>query len=263
MPRKKIKRIVNIVPSRDTQDDWRISNAVGAGVLRAPASLPSSVDLRADWWKVGEQADTGACVGWATAEGVLRWHFVKAKKIKNNEPLSPRFIWMAAKETDEFTDRPTTFIDSDGTSLKAAVDIARKYGAVKDSMLPFDNAKLYRDETDTFYATAAQLKIASYFNLFKDLRQWRTWLAGKGPLLVALNVDSTWNNATATRGLLDTFKPRTAAGGHAVAVVGYRADGRFIIRNSWGKTWGDKGFGYATEAYINAAFFPEAYGVTL
>ena len=31
-----------------------------------------------------------------------------------------------------------------------------------------------------------------------------------------------------------------------------RTDGRIIIRNSWGTAWGDKGFGYASETYINA-----------
>ena len=40
---------------------------------------------------------------WATADGVLRWHFVAAKRIKQADLLSPRFIWMASKESDEFT----------------------------------------------------------------------------------------------------------------------------------------------------------------
>jgi C1A family cysteine protease len=52
-------------------------------------------------------------------------------------------------------------------------------------------------------------------------------------------------------------------GGHAVAVVGYRKDGRFIVRNSWGTSWGVKGFGYVKPSYIADSFFPEAYGVTI
>jgi C1A family cysteine protease len=48
-----------------------------------------------------------------------------------------------------------------------------------------------------------------------------------------------------------------------VTIVGYRTDGRFIVRNSRGSVWGDKGFAYASEAHINAAFFDESYGVTL
>ena len=71
------------------------------------------------------------------ADGVLRWHFVKADRIAQNELLSPRFQWMAAKETDEFNTRPTTFIEAEGTSLKAALDVARKFGTVRDSVLPF------------------------------------------------------------------------------------------------------------------------------
>ena len=38
---------------------------------------------------------------------------------------------------------------------------------------------------------------------------------------------------------------------------------RFIVRNSWGSGWGDKGFGYLTREYIKAGFYPEAYGATL
>ncbi len=261
--RKNTNRIANVIPSKDTQDDWSLNNALGAGILAAPVALPASVDLRAAWWKVGDQKSTGSCVGWATAEGVLRLHFAKANRISKTENLSPRFVWMAAKETDEFNNRPSTFIESDGTSLKAALDIARKFGVVKDSVLPFDSGKLYQNDANTFYAIASQLKIASYFNFFKNVGQWRTWLATKGPLLVAVGVDSTWDNATSTQGKLDTFKPNTVRGGHAVSVVGYRADGRFILRNSWNTTWGDKGFGYATEAYIQAGFFNEAYGVDL
>jgi C1A family cysteine protease len=262
MVKKKVpKRILNCIESLNTQNDWTFDTALDAGVL-AIAPPPPSVDLRADWWKIGDQKSTGSCVGWASADSVLRWHFVKAGRIAPEETLSPRFIWMAAKETDEFKSRPTTFIETDGTSLKAALDIARKYGVVKDSLLPFSTGRLYQADTMTFYAIAAQLKISSYFNLGRTLSRWKNWLANHGPILTRLNVDDTWDNALENLGHLAEYQLGTGRGGHAVALVGYTPD-YFIVRNSWGTTtWGDQGFGYASYNYAKVAF-TEAYGVSL
>lgn len=262
--RREADRICNLVPSRNTEKDWGIENALSANAITAPAALPASVDLRAPWWNIGNQESTGSCVGWGSTDGVARYHFVKAGRLAQNDLLSPRFTWMASKETDEFTSRPETFVEQAGTSLKAAMDILRKYGAAPESLLPFHIAtNMYLGNENTFFATVATRRIAAYYNLGKNLASWRTWLAGHGPILAGLSVDATWDNATATHGKLDTFQPTTVRGGHAIAIVGYTTDNRFIVRNSWNTTWGDQGFAYASEAYINAAFFNESYGVTL
>jgi hypothetical protein len=260
--RAAIKRIYNCIPSRDIENDWTIDTARDSGMLAGAIAIPPSKDLRQDWWTIGDQGGTGSCVGWATADSVLRWHFVQINRLDKTDLLSPRFIWMAAKETDEFISRPTTFIETDGTSLKAALDIARKYGVVRDSILPFKTGALYQGDVNTFYALAAQLKIAGYINLGRMLSVWREWIATSGPILTRLSVDATWDKAKATGGNLDVYKPETARGGHAIALVGYTPD-RFIVRNSWGTDlWGDKGFGYASDAYAQAAF-TEAYGVSV
>jgi hypothetical protein len=282
MPKKtkKTSRILNCIPSRGPEQDWLFEHAIGAGLL-APTAAPAAagtpvsaaaiaatpaltaVDLRQDaaWWVVGDQLTTGSCVGWATADSVLRWHFVKAGRFPPDQRLSARFIWMAAKETDKFVSQPTTFIELEGTSLKAALDIARKFGVVSDAVLAFNSGRLYPDDRRTFYAMAAQLKINSYFNLGTDPANWRTWLSGKGPILTRLDVDAAWDNASATQGNLDFYQPASAHGGHAVALVGYTAE-RFIVRNSWGTGWGDQGYAYASLAYAQAAF-TEAYGVVI
>lgn len=260
-------RICNLVPSRHTEQDWTLHHALGAGVLEslaAPAALPASVDLRAAWWGVGDQGNTGSCVGWASTDGLARYLMVKAGRIPSKDRLSPRCTWMASKETDEFTSRPETFIEGAGTSLKASMDFLRKYGSVPEAMLPFSIATtMYTGDEATFYATAAKCRVASYFNVGKDLAAWRNWLAAKGPLLAGLSVDATWDHATSTQGNLDHFQPGTVRGGHAVCIVGYTDKGRFVVRNSWGTGWGDKGFAYASEAYIKAAFFSECYGATV
>jgi hypothetical protein len=237
---------------------------VNAGILAAGQPIPSSKDLRAPWWAINDQAETGACVGWATADSVLRYLFVRAGKLPRNHLMSPRFLWMAAKETDDFTTQPTSFIEEEGTSVKAALDVARRYGSIPDAILPFASGKLFGGKIETFYAKAAQFKIASYFNLRRDLTAWRTWLATKGPMVVAFDVDKTWDDV-GTSGNLDVYNPYPPndpnAGSHAIAVVGYTPD-RFIVRNSWGKGWGDGGFAYASLAYAQTAF-TEVYGVTL
>lgn len=256
--------ICNVVPSRDTERDWRFQDSVDAGVLGAAGPLPRSVDLRESWWSVNNQEDTGSCVGWATADGVVRWHLVQAGKLRKNKMLSPRHVWMASKETDTIRGRPESFIEEAGTTLKAALDVARKHGVAREDDLPFHVAtKMYVGPETTFYARCARHKITSYFNLEKKLTNWKSWLAGQGPILAALMVDASWDNATATGGRIDTFRSDTVRGGHAVAIVGYRTDGRFIVRNSWDTTWGDEGFGYLKPSYVRAAFYPEAYGVTM
>ena len=261
MPKKNVKRILNCIPSKGVETDWRIEHAAAAGVLAAPAAIPSSKDLRAAWWKINDQGATGSCVGWASADSVIRWHMVKANRLTSGVLLSPRFIWMASKETDAYVSQATTFIEAEGTWLKAALDVARKFGTVAENVLPFGSGKLYQGDAQAFYALAAQRKIASYFNLGTNLGTWRSWMANQGPILTRFNVEATWDNATQTKGRLDVYQTGTERGGHAVALVGYTPD-RFIVRNSWGTGWGDAGFGYASISYAQAAF-TESYGIAV
>src|SRR5438067_399743 len=118
-------RICNLLPSRAVEQDWQFEHAMTAGALGAPATLPASVDLRASWWDIGDQKDTGSCVGWGSTEGVARYMLVKAGKLAKTEHLSPRFTWMASKETDQATTLPETMLDCAGTFPKAAADILR------------------------------------------------------------------------------------------------------------------------------------------
>jgi len=258
-------RILNCLKSRDTENDWPAEAALRSGIV-ATVRAPASEDLRQgnQWWDVGDQGQTGSCVGWASADSVLRWHFVNAGRLGQRERLSVRFVWMAAKETDQFVTRPTTFIEADGTSLKAALDIARRYGVVLDPDLPFKAGELYPGEASTFYSRASMRRISSYYKLSDDpaakLPGFKNWIATVGPILTRLDVDATWMNV-GNNGVLDKYKANQTYGGHAVAIVGYNAK-QFIIRNSWGPGWGDHGYAYASPQYALAAF-SEAYGVVV
>lgn len=77
-------RIGNLVPSRDIARDWTIQDALSAGAFGAPAALPPKVDLRKSWWTINNQANTGSCVGWATA---VNFEVILLQG-KNDDPLS-------------------------------------------------------------------------------------------------------------------------------------------------------------------------------
>lgn len=254
------KFILNCKTSEKTKTDWEFGDAVAASVVSDDIKLPERKDLRRDWWKIRDQGKTGACVGFATADGVLRWLYTKHKMIKKEDLPSPRFIWMANKETDDLTNYPTTFLEAAGTSTKSALRIALRYGCVPEHMLPM-NGTLSPLSPNIFFSIAAQFRITGYYNLRKNLDQWRAWIAGVGPVLTRLDVDETWKRATATDGYLETYKPEKKYGGHAVCLVGYE-NNHFIVRNSWGTKWGDQGFAYASNEYATAAF-DEAYGATI
>jgi hypothetical protein len=259
--KQKFKRILNCLPSKEVERDWQFENFAEAGLIDTTREPPASKDLREAWWTIGDQEDTGSCVGWAAADGILRWHFVKAKRLSKNELISPRFIWMASKETDEFITTPTTFIEEAGTSIKQALEIGKKYGCVLNSLLPFNSGKLFSGKQGEFFAIANTRRIDSYIPL-RNLSEWKSWLAFEGPILTRLDVDSNWSKLSNDRtGNLDNYQQPPRPAGHAATIVGYTPE-RFIVRNSWGTDWGDQGFAYASLGYAQEAFRERWRGTT-
>ena len=139
--------ICNVVPSKDTEQDWLLADSIASGAIGAPAALPTSVDLRAPWWTINNQENTGSCVGWATADGVTRYHMVKANKVTKQQLLSPRYIWMASKETDSITNRPESFIEGAASESSAS---GKPYSVKCGDSAAVPSATWLRDELARF-----------------------------------------------------------------------------------------------------------------
>jgi hypothetical protein len=220
-------------------------------------------DLRRDdWWPIEDQKNTGACVGFGVGGGLVRWNLVTKGPLKKEEKVSTRYFWMAAKEMDEYAEWPTTFIDSEGTSIFAALRMAHQFGCLLKSELDMDGP-LFQGSRNYFLDLAGRRKIKNYHQLEFDLDEWVNWLRTHGPLAVRTSVDPTFERASAAKPNLDSYKPYPdpAMHGHAITLVGY-ISGRFIIRNSWGTDWGEKGYAYASRDYAAQAF-SEAWGIYL
>jgi C1A family cysteine protease len=79
-------------------------------------------------------------------------------------------------------------------------------------------------------------------------------LAAGYPFVFGFTVYEGFESATVAKsGKLDLpTQSEKTVGGHAVLAVGYDdATQRFIVQNSWGENWGQKGFFTIPYAYIN------------
>ena len=263
------------VRSKRKEEDWTVFDALKQGLLQA--DFPANVDFRKEeeaWNDIVGQGDTGSCVGWASTDSLLRWHLIKANRLDKSQALSARFTWMASKETDKEVAFPETFIESAGTPLKPALNVLKKYGCVLEEDFPFYQSHdattlsmVCGMDTQEFYAKAAQYRLKSYYSLVIDEKpnvdHLRMWISQQGPILVMSDTDANFRDLYHGKTTLNTYDTATVVvdKGHAFALVGYTPD-HFIIRNTWGTSWGDKGYAYATNAYIAAAIC-EGYGICI
>jgi hypothetical protein len=256
-------RVLNCKPSR-----VRLNRLASPSAVR-PADIgsrtpPQPKNYLSHDWPVGDQGMTGACVGWAVGDGLLRWHFVQRGLMHPKQLLSARYLWMAAKEIDEFEEgRPESFIESAGTSIAAALRVARELGCALESVLPFSGGRFFEGSTDKFYKDARRLRIRDYEVLPLDPHEWKAYLSeGRGPLAVRVLVNRDFLMAKLT----GRFRPTATENAHAVSIVGFKRDengvDRFVIRNSWGTKWGDNGFALADEEFMRGAV-TECFGVVM
>lgn len=263
-------RVLNVAPSPDRHRDFPVAQARREGLLDG-TPVPEAVDLRRDWWTIGDQEETGSCVGWALGDSVVRWQLVEGGRLAPDEPLSPRFLWMAAKEmrahlgaaSGDPSWRPGTSLERVYTSLKAGLEVARRFGVALESEVPWRGG-LFGGDVDAFFASAARRRLVSYWSLDEPdvggtVDNWREWLNERGPIVVKIAVDEALE--AGSRDVLAAFDPATVRDRHAAALVGY-GPGHFILRSSWGTDWAADGYALLADGYAADAV-EESYGVVM
>ena len=151
------------------------------------APFPDAVDLRRAWHPIADQGRTASCVGWTVADSLVRWHLVEAGRLAPDVPLSARYVWMAAKEWFQRETFPSTFLETDGTSLKAGLDVVRKFGVALEEELPWDG--FVTKDYESFNRDVRRRRIMAYYNLGLDAHEWRHWMHASGPVAVLIKED--------------------------------------------------------------------------
>jgi C1A family cysteine protease len=118
---------------------------------------------------------------------------------------------------------------------------------------PYNIAKFTVKPSTGCYKDALKYKALSYQRVVQTLSQLKGCLASGYPFVFGFTVyESFESDAVAKSGAVPMPAPNEKVlGGHAVLAVGYDDSAqRFIVRNSWGKTWGLQGYFTMPYAYL-------------
>lgn len=222
-------------------------------------ATPAKVDLRPWCSPIENQGSLGSCTAHA---GVGMIEYFERRAFGKHIDASRRFLY-------KVTRRLAGFKGDSGAFLRNTMGGIRLFGVPPEAYWPYDIAT-FDDEPPAFcYAFAQNFQAVTYYRLDPAgtdpkalLASIKSHLASKLPSMFGFTVyQSIWS---AKDGRIPFPGPGDkVAGGHAVVAVGYddrleiphssgskKTKGAFLIRNSWGTKWGDKGYGWLPYEYV-------------
>ncbi len=211
------------------------------------SALPPKVDLRSQMTPIENQGQIGSCVANATAGAVE--HLINVTQGVHYD-VSRLFIYYNARAYHDCEN------EDSGTYEETAVMSLEEYGVCAESTWPYkDTMKaLTTKPNKNAYNEAKNFKIKEFQQVDTDLDAWRSALAEGHPIIFGMSLFDSFDRQKRP-GLVPMPSAKEMAreshSGHAMLCVGYSDPDRlFIVRNSWGTSWGDRGYCYIPYDYM-------------
>ena len=200
------------------------------------AKLPENVDLSTSPFQapVFDQRPLASCSAHAIS---AMFHYVN--EMEKRKPLLPSrlFIYYNERKIEN-----TVTADA-GAKIRSGIKSVAKLGVCDESDWPYDTTKFADAPPPACYANALDHRAIRYLRIHDGLDHLKACLAAGYPFVFGMSVYSNFAVTQKTGAAPMPGAADTLLGGHAVMAAGYDERSQtFLVRNSIGDSWGNKGY---------------------
>ena len=225
------KKIFGYIPSPEDKRDYSLQTV---GVCTATV-IPEEY-MPEKTTPILNQGSVGSCVAHALATTMAYGELHSARGVSTN--WSRGFI---------YGNRALLDYSGEGMIARQALKQLQKEGDCVYNTFPWNEKypsvkSRIEVHEDKYHTEAKKYTIKSYFRCY-DETEIKTTIMKQGAVLLCMPTYSTFQKNVPLPEPNDK-----STGGHAMCCVGWNKDG-WIVQNSWGSYWGDKGFCYVPYEY--------------
>ena len=235
-------------------------------------AVPAKIDLRAYCSPVEDQGAIGSC----TANAVVGLvEYFERRAYGKYIDASRMFLYKATRDLLHWT-------GDTGAYLRSTIGALALFGVPPEEYWPYKIAAFDTEPSAFCYAFAQDYRAISYFRLDDNsttpsglLTKIKAGLAAGLPCVFGFTVYSSIAQAAKTGRIPYPGKGEKVLGGHAMLVVGYddnmtitntnsggTSKGALLIRNSWGPSWGNHGYGALPYDYVTHQLAVDFWSLT-
>lgn len=216
-----------------------------ASTIKQPSQLPKSVDLRKYLSPVVDQGELGSCTANAIVSGLREY----LENVSNQKFITLSRLYLYWWE--RFIEN--TVNEDSGAYIRDGMKVLKQLGCSPETDYPYVISTFTNEPSPKAIMDGVSYTINEYKRVL-NLNALKISLAEGLPVVTGIKIYSSFeSDVVAKTGIvpMPDLNKDQLLGGHAVLAVGYDdSKQQVIMRNSWGKDWGDKGYFYLPYKYF-------------